>query len=77
MWLPAQARKASLDQTSGALEKSRIMPVTIDYYLTINSPWVYLGSAPFAEVARRHGAVVNVKPCKFGPIFDQTGGLPR
>ena len=52
------------------------MPVTIDYYLTINSPWVYLGSAPFAEVARRNGAVVNVKPCKFGPIFDQTGGLP-
>ena len=24
----------------------------------------------------RHGATVNVKPCKFGPIFEQTGGLP-
>ena len=27
------------------------MPVTIDYYLSLNSPWTYLGSAPFAEIA--------------------------
>jgi 2-hydroxychromene-2-carboxylate isomerase len=52
------------------------MPVTIDYYVSLNSPWTYLGSAPFAEIARRHGATVNVKPAKFGPIFEQTGGLP-
>ena len=52
------------------------MPISIDYYLSLNSPWTYLGSAPFAEVARRNGATVNVKPCKFGPIFEQTGGLP-
>jgi 2-hydroxychromene-2-carboxylate isomerase len=35
-----------------------------------------MGSAPFAEIARRYGATVDVKPCKFGPIFEQTGGLP-
>ncbi len=52
------------------------MPVTIDYYMTLTSPWTYLGSAPFAEIAVRHGATVNIKPCKFGPIFEQTGGLP-
>ena len=52
------------------------MPVIIDYYMTLNSPWTYLGSGPLAEVARRNGAVVNIKPCKFGPIFEQTGGLP-
>jgi len=52
------------------------MPVTIDYYMTLNSPWTYLGSGPLAEVARRNGADVNIKPCKFGPIFEQTGGLP-
>ena len=52
------------------------MSVSIDYYMTLNSPWTYLGSAPLAELARRNGAVVNVKPCKFGPIFEQTGGLP-
>jgi 2-hydroxychromene-2-carboxylate isomerase len=35
-----------------------------------------MGSAPFAEIARRYGATVDVKPAKFGPIFEQTGGLP-
>jgi 2-hydroxychromene-2-carboxylate isomerase len=50
--------------------------IIIDYYLSLNSPWTYLGSGPFAEIARRHGAEVNVKPAKFGPIFEQTGGLP-
>jgi len=52
------------------------VPVTIDYYMTLTSPWTYLGSAPFAEIAARNGATVNIKPCKFGPIFEQTGGLP-
>jgi 2-hydroxychromene-2-carboxylate isomerase len=52
------------------------MPVTIDYYMTLNSPWTYLGSALFAEIAARNGARVNIKPSKFGPIFEQSGGLP-
>jgi 2-hydroxychromene-2-carboxylate isomerase len=52
------------------------MSVTIDYYLSLNSPWTYMGSALLAEVARRNGADVNVKPAKFGPIFEKTGGLP-
>ena len=52
------------------------MAITIDYYLSLNSPWTYMGSGPFAEIARRYGAEVNVKPAKFGPIFEQTGGLP-
>lgn len=52
------------------------MPVTIDYYISLNSPWTYMGSALLAEVARRNGATVNVKPAKFHSIFDKTGGLP-
>ena len=52
------------------------MSITITYYLSLNSPWTYMGSAPFAEIARRYGAPVDVKPAKFGPIFEQTGGLP-
>jgi len=49
---------------------------TIDYYMTPSSPWTYLGHARFAEIARRHGAGVNVKPVDFGVIFPQSGGLP-
>jgi 2-hydroxychromene-2-carboxylate isomerase len=52
------------------------MTITVDYYMTLTSPWTYLGSAPFAEIARRNDVIVNIKPCKFGPIFEQTGGLP-
>jgi 2-hydroxychromene-2-carboxylate isomerase len=52
------------------------MAISIAYYLSLNSPWTYMGSGPFAEIARRYGATVDVKPCKFGPIFEQTGGLP-
>ena len=49
---------------------------TVDYYLSLNSPWTFLGSALSAEIARRNHVTVNVKPAKFGPIFEQTGGLP-
>jgi len=52
------------------------MSVTVDYYMTLNSPWTYLGSAPFAGIAGRNDVTVNIKPCKFGPIFERTGGLP-
>jgi 2-hydroxychromene-2-carboxylate isomerase len=49
---------------------------TITYYLTLNSPWSYLGSAKFAALAKRYGHTVDIKPAKFGVIFPQTGGLP-
>ena len=52
------------------------MTITIDYYLSLNSPWTFIGSAPFAGIAARHNVTVNVKPAKFGPIFEQSGGLP-
>jgi 2-hydroxychromene-2-carboxylate isomerase len=49
---------------------------TINYYMTLNSPWSYLGSAKFAELAKKYGHSVDIKPSKFGVIFPQTGGLP-
>jgi len=48
----------------------------VDYYMSPGSPWTYLGHARFAEIARRHGAQVSVKPVDFGVIFPQSGGLP-
>jgi 2-hydroxychromene-2-carboxylate isomerase len=49
---------------------------TIEYYFTLNSPWTYMGARRFMEIVQAHKATVIVKPAKFGPIFEQTGGLP-
>ncbi len=49
---------------------------TIDYYFSLNSPWTYLGGARFIDMVKAHKATVHVKPARFGPIFEQTGGLP-
>lgn len=52
------------------------MTKVIDYYLTLISPYAYLGSQRFEEIAKRHGAEIRVKPVDFGVIFPKTGGLP-
>ncbi len=52
------------------------MAKTIDYYFTLTSPWTYLGSARFEEMAARHGAEIRVKPVNYGTVFPRTGGLP-
>lgn len=52
------------------------MGKTVDYYFSPISPWTYLGHARFAEMAKRYGAVVNVKPADFGRVFSASGGLP-
>jgi 2-hydroxychromene-2-carboxylate isomerase len=49
---------------------------TIEYYLSLNSPWCYLGSARFQAMAKAHDATVIVKPARYGAIFAETGGLP-
>jgi 2-hydroxychromene-2-carboxylate isomerase len=49
---------------------------TIDYFMTLNSPWTYLGAARFGEIAARHKASVRIKPSKFAEVFAKTGGLP-
>ena len=52
------------------------MSKTVDYYFSPISPWTYLGHARFAEMAKRHGAAVKVKPVDYGKIFPASGGLP-
>lgn len=48
----------------------------IDYYISLNSPWTYFGSARFVAMVDRYGVDVTVKPAKFGDVFAQTGGFP-
>ena len=52
------------------------MTKVIDYYLFLISPWAYLGGPRLADMARRHGAEVRVKPIDARIVFPATGGLP-
>ncbi len=48
----------------------------VDYYVSLNSPWAYLGSRRFEAIAARHKAGVTIWPVDFGSVFAVSGGLP-
>ncbi|MFC4272407.1 2-hydroxychromene-2-carboxylate isomerase [Sneathiella chungangensis] len=52
------------------------MTKSIDYYLTLISPWACLGHDRFVRMARENDAKINVIPVNFGTVFGETGGLP-
>ena len=52
------------------------MSTAIDYYLSPQSPWTYLGHERFAQIAAAAGAKVNVLPVDLGRVFPVSGGLP-
>ncbi|HYC66450.1 MAG TPA: 2-hydroxychromene-2-carboxylate isomerase [Reyranellaceae bacterium] len=52
------------------------MPKHIDYYVSLNSPWTYLGSRRLEELAKKYGATVTIWPVDFGSVFSVSGGLP-
>jgi 2-hydroxychromene-2-carboxylate isomerase len=52
------------------------VPVTIDYYISPQSPWTYLGHTRFVQLARDAGAPVRLLPADFAKVFSVSGGLP-
>ena len=52
------------------------MAATIDYFLSPQSPWTYLGHDRFATIAAKAGATINVLPVDLGRVFPVSGGLP-
>lgn len=48
----------------------------VDYFLSLASPWAYLGAARAERVAARHGARLRPWPVDFSVIFPESGGLP-
>jgi carboxymethylenebutenolidase len=52
------------------------MPKHIDYYVSLMSPWTYLGSARIEAMAARHGATMTIWPVDFSQVFPASGGLP-
>jgi len=53
------------------------MPLTVEYYFSPTSPYVYLGHPRFVRIAKEALAQVNVKPVDLGgKVFPVSGGLP-
>jgi 2-hydroxychromene-2-carboxylate isomerase len=49
----------------------------IEYYYGIPSPFAYLGSVKFQDIAKKYKAEIIEKPCDLvGGIFAKTGGIP-
>jgi 2-hydroxychromene-2-carboxylate isomerase len=49
----------------------------IDYFLALQSPFVYLAGIRPAEIAARHGATLVYKPVDAVQLFPRTGGKVR
>lgn len=49
----------------------------IDYFLALQSPYVYLAGTRPAEIAARHGATLVYKPLDVTQLFPRTGGKVR
>ena len=48
----------------------------VDYYLTLASPYAYMGHTRFVDISKKMKASVTIKPVNMGYIFSKTGGLP-
>ena len=48
----------------------------IDYYVSLNSPWTYMGARRIEALAAQHQAELRIWPVDFGTIFAGSGGLP-
>lgn len=48
----------------------------VDYFVSLNSPWTYLGSQRFDAMVKKYNAHVSIWPVDFGAVFSATGGLP-
>lgn len=52
------------------------MSKTIEYYLSLQSPYAYLGHDRLVAMAQRHGAQIRIKPCDMGKVLAVSGGVP-
>ena len=52
------------------------MSKSIDYYLSLISPWSYLGHERLQKIAKEYGTEIKVHPVDLPIIFPATGGIP-
>lgn len=48
----------------------------VDYYLSLVSPYTYMGHERFEALAQKNGIEVAYKPTNYGKVFPVSGGLP-
>lgn len=48
----------------------------VTYYMTVVSPWTYLGHDRLVALCAQHGATLEQKPIDLGRVFPVSGGLP-
>jgi 2-hydroxychromene-2-carboxylate isomerase len=48
----------------------------MDVYISLNSPWTYLGWQRVRALRERYQLTITVKPARFTDVFAATGGLP-
>lgn len=52
------------------------MSKSIDYYVSLISPWTYLGHERLLRMAAQNDATIAIWPVDFSFIFPSTGGIP-
>jgi 2-hydroxychromene-2-carboxylate isomerase len=52
------------------------MSLVVDYYLSPQSPWSYLGHARLLAITDAAGANVDLWPVDLGRVFPASGGVP-
>ena len=52
------------------------MPTSIDYYLSLASPWSYLGHKRLTKIASEYGRQINIYPIDLSIVLPATGGIP-
>jgi 2-hydroxychromene-2-carboxylate isomerase len=52
------------------------MTLRVEYWLSVASPWTWLGSARFLGLLERSGAQVELIPMDLSEVFAATGGTP-
>jgi 2-hydroxychromene-2-carboxylate isomerase len=48
----------------------------LDYFVTLLSPFSYLGHERFLALAKKHAMAVRFQPVRVGDVFKATGGVP-
>ncbi len=49
---------------------------TVECFYTQSSPWMYLGGPRLADIVRRHGVRLVLRPFDFQAVVPETGGVP-